>query len=442
MTSQKQIHLGAFMTAPGQNAYAWRHPDVAADLGLNLAEYTRAAQIAERGLFDTMFLADNLGVWERELASGGRAGQIVHFEPITLLAALAVSTAHLGLVATQSTSFSAPYTLARQYMSLDHLSAGRAGWNIVTSLNDAEAHNYGLEEHYGHEDRYRRAEEFVDVVTGLWDSWEDDALLQDKESGIYFDPEKVHVLGHEGEFYRVRGPLNLSRSPQGRPVLVQAGSSSTGIALAGRVGEIIFTAQSILEDAQAFYREVKASATRFGRSEREIVVMPGLFPVPGRTRSEAEDRYAELEELVDMDSAIANLSANLQIDVSRFPLHEPVPALPESAALGTRQAVILERAYAQRMTLKELAVSVALTRGHQLIVGTAEDIVDRMQEWVDAGAADGFNIGPQTLPGGLADFVDIVVPELQRRGIYRTEYAGTTLRENLGIDRPGNRFAS
>lgn len=435
----KKIHLGAFMTAPGQHSYAWRHPDVTPDFGENLEAYVEAALTAERGLFDLMFLADNAGVWDRELQSGGKAGTIVHFEPITLLAALAARTTHLGLVATQTTSFSAPYTIARQYASLDHLSGGRAGWNVVTSMNEAEAYNFGLDTHYGHAERYRMAEEFVGVVLGLWDSYEDDTFVRDKESGVFFDPEKVHVLGHQGEFYRVRGPLNVSRSPQGRPVIVQAGSSPAGIALAGRVADVIFTAQNNLDGARAFYARAKEAAAAHGREADSVAVMPGLFPIVGRSQAEAEDTFELLKSLVDLPSAVDNLGSTVGADLSPYALDDPMPYLPDSIALGSRQAVILERAYAEGMTLRELAVSTATTRGHNLVIGTASDIADRMQEWFEAGAADGFNVGPQTLPGGLADFVDLVVPELQRRGLFRTEYEGSTLRDRLGLPRPVNR---
>lgn len=436
----KKIHLGAFMTAPGQHSYAWRHPDVVNDFGENLDAYTDAVLIAERGLFDLMFLADNAGVWDRELASNGTAATIVHFEPITLLAALAGRTEHIGLVATQTTSFSAPFTIARQYASIDHLSKGRAGWNVVTSMNEAEAYNFGLDAHYDHAERYRMAEEFVDVVVGLWDSYEDDTFVRDKESAIFFDPEKVHVLNHIGEFYKVRGPLNVSRSRQGRPVLVQAGSSPAGIALAGRVAEVIFTAQNKLDAAREFYEHIKSAAAENGRPPESLVVMPGLFPIVGRTQAEADDKFEELTSLVDIPSAVANLADTVGADLSGADLDEPMPYLPESIANGNRQAVILQRAYAESMTLRELAVSTATTRGHQLVIGTPELIADRIQEWVEAGAADGFNVGPQTLPGGLADFVDLVVPELQRRGLFRTEYEGRTLRENLGLPVPHNQF--
>lgn len=439
----KKMRLGAFMTSPGQNSFAWCHPDVAPDFGVNIDEYANALRIAERGKFDMMFLADNQGVWERELASLGTAGTIAHFEPITLLSALAVLTRRIGLVATSSTSFNYPWHVARQFASLDHISRGRAGWNVVTSANEAEAYNFGFERHFGHAERYRRAEEFVDVVIGLWDSFEDDAFVYDKKTGRFFDPDKLHVLNHDGEHLKVRGPLNVPRTPQGRPVIVQAGSSPAGIELGARTAEVVFTAQTILPKARDFYATLKNRMDFYSRSPDELKVMPGLFPVAGRTRAEAEDKYALLRSLVDVDTALTSLSSSLGgIDLSGYALDDPMPELPHANGWQSRQQVILDKAHAKGLTLRETAIDVASTRGHQLIIGTAEDIADHMQEWFEAGAADGFNVGPQTLPGGLADFVDLVIPELRRRGLFRDEYEGATLRENLGLSRPANRFAA
>jgi N-acetyl-S-(2-succino)cysteine monooxygenase len=443
MARQGMMRLGAFMTSPGQNSFAWCHPDVSADFGVNIQEYASALRIAERGKFDMMFLADNQGVWDREIASDGTAGTIAHFEPITLLSALAVLTRHIGLVATSSTSFNYPWHIARQFASLDHISHGRAGWNVVTSANEAEAYNFGLDQHYGHAERYRRAEEFVDVVLGLWDSFEDDAFIYDKRAGKFFEPGKLHVLQHVGEYYKVRGPLNVPRTPQGHPVVVQAGSSPAGINLAARTAEVVFTAQVLLKSARAFYVTLKDRMDSFDRSPDELKIMPGLFPVAGRTQAEAEDKYAVLRSLVDVDTALTSLSSSLGgIDLSGYDLDAPMPELPNASGWQSRQQVILDKARAQGMTMRETAVDVASTRGHQLVIGSAADIADHMQEWFEAGAADGFNVGPQTLPGGLADFVDLVIPELQRRGLFRTEYQGTTLRENLGLPRPANRHAA
>jgi FMN-dependent oxidoreductase (nitrilotriacetate monooxygenase family) len=429
------------MTSPGQNSFAWCHPDVTPDFGVNLKAYAEAVRIAERGKFDMIFLADNSGVWDRELASHGTAGTIAHFEPITLLSALAALTEHIGLVATATTSFHQPYILARQYLSLDHLSQGRAGWNVVTSANEAEAYNFGLDQHYGHAERYRRAEEFVDIVTGLWDSFEDDAFIYDKVSGQFFDPDKVHVLNHVGEHYKVRGPINVPRSPQGRPVIVQAGSSEAGIALGARTAEVVFTAQTLLSEAQHFYRTLKSKMAEYGRTPDQLKIMPGLFPIVGRTRAEAQEKYDLLRGLVNIDIALTALSSSLGgVDLSSYDLDGPMPVLPDANGWPSRQKVILEEAYVHGYTLRETAINVASTRGHHLVIGTAEDIADRMQEWFEAEACDGFNVGPQTLPGGMADFVDMVVPELQRRGLFRTEYEGTTLRDRLGLDRPSNSF--
>jgi FMN-dependent oxidoreductase (nitrilotriacetate monooxygenase family) len=439
MTRNGQLRLGAFMTSPGQNSFAWCHPDVAPDFGVNLDEYARAVRIAERGKFDLIFLADNAGVWDRELASNGTAGTIAHFEPITLLSALAALTEHIGLVATATTSFQQPYILARQYLSLDHLSHGRAGWNVVTSANEAEAYNFGFDAHYSHPDRYRRAEEFVDIVTGLWDSFEDDAFVYDKVNGRFYDPDKLHVLHHVGEHYKVRGPMNVPRSPQGRPVIVQAGSSEAGIALGARTAEVVFTAQTLVPEAQRFYTTLKTRMADFDRSPDELKIMPGLFPIVGRTAAEAEDKYAALRDLVHIDTALTSLSSSLGgVDLSGYGLDDPMPDLPNATGWQSRQKVILEEAHARGHTLRETAVNVASTRGHHLVIGTAADVADRMQEWFEAEACDGFNVGPQTLPGGLADFVELVIPELQRRRLFRTEYEGSTLRDRLGLARPAN----
>jgi FMN-dependent oxidoreductase (nitrilotriacetate monooxygenase family) len=431
------------MTSPGQNSFAWCHPDVTPDFGVNIDAYAEAVRIAERGKFDLIFLADNSGTWERELESEGTAGTIAHFEPITLLSALAVLTTHIGLVATATTSFQPPYTLARQYLSLDHLSHGRAGWNVVTSANEAEAYNYNRDAHFEHAERYRRAEEFVDVVTGLWDSFEDDAFVYDKQTGVFFDPDKLHILRHVGEHFKVRGPMNVPRSPQGRPVIVQAGSSEAGIALGARTAEVVFTAQTLLPEAQRFYAKLKGRMADFGRSPDELKILPGLFPIVGRTREEAHEKYDHLRSLVPVGTAVTSLSSSLGgIDLSVYDLDAPMPEVPHANGWQSRQKVILEEAYARGWTLRETAVNVASTRGHHLVIGTAEDVADRMQEWFEAEACDGFNVGPQTLPGGLADFVDLVIPELQRRGLFRTEYEGKTLRDRLGLARPENSFLS
>jgi FMN-dependent oxidoreductase (nitrilotriacetate monooxygenase family) len=440
----RKIRLGAFLYPTGHHVAAWRHPEATADAGVNLAHYQALAQTAERGLFDLLFLADGVGMRgdDREAMSRTAIRYTGQFEPLTLLSALAVSTSRIGLVATASTTYNEPYHLARKFASLDHISGGRAGWNVVTSADDHEARNFGLGEQLPHAQRYRRAEEFVDVVTGLWDSWEDDAYPRDKDSGIYFDPSRLHVLNHEGDHFRVRGPLNVPRAPQGHPVVVQAGSSGPGKALAARTGEVIFTAQQTLPDAVEFYASLKAQAASFGRSAGDILIMPGIFPVVGRTRAEAEDLFAELQDLIHPAVSVSLLSALFGYDLSDYPLDGPLPDTPPSQGHQSRQQVFIDKARRENLSILQLANAVAGARGHWQVVGTAEDIVDVMQERFEAFGADGFNVMPPFFPGGLESFVDLVVPELQRRGLYRTEYEGRTLRENLGLVRPAHRAAT
>jgi FMN-dependent oxidoreductase (nitrilotriacetate monooxygenase family) len=432
------MKLGAFLTATGQHVAAWRDPAVKPDGGVNFEEYARAAAIAERGRFDMMFLADNAGVWQRDIDSGGRSSRAAYFEPITLLSALAARTSRLGLVATATTSFNEPYHVARKYASLDHISQGRAGWNLVTSANEAEAFNFGFDEHLRHAERYERATEFADVVLGLWQSWDDDAFDRDAASGRYFDPEKLRVLNHKGRYFSVRGPLNVPRTPQGRPIIVQAGSSDAGMDLAASCADVVFTAQPALADAQAFYKELKGRLARYGRAPDDLKIMPGLSPVAGRSRAEAQATFDGLQALMDPQIALGMLMSLIGVDLRAYPIDGPFPDLLESNTGKGRLKVVADTARRENLTILQLATKVAGARGHHMAIGTAADIADRMEEWFRAGAADGFNIMPQTLPGGLEDFVDLVVPELQRRGLFRTEYEGSTLRENLGLPWPAS----
>lgn len=437
----KRMRLGAFLTATGQHVAAWRHPGVLADMGTNLAAYIDVAKTAERGKFDMMFLADNAGVWQRDIDSRGHSSRAAYFEPITLLSALASHTTRLGLVATMTASFTEPYNVARLYASLDHLSGGRAGWNLVTSANGAEALNFGYDEHMQHAERYDRAREFAQVVLGLWDSWADDAFLLDKESGRYFDPDRLHVLKHIGQHFKVRGPLNVPRSPQGRPVLVQAGSSEAGIDLAAETAEVVFTAQALMSEARTFYQTVKQRAAAFGRDPETIKIMPGLSPVVGRTRSDAHDKFDELQQMIQPEIGLPFVSAMVGgFDLSSYDPDGPLPELPETNLGKGRQRLVIDTAIRENLTIRQLWMRVAGARGHQIVIGTAQDVADRMEEWFTGGAADGFNIMPQTLPGALNDFVELVIPELQRRGLFRCEYDGRTLRENLGLPRPPNQY--
>lgn len=437
--TSRKMHLGAFLPAPGHHVAAWRHPNTPPNGGLHIAHYTRLAQTAERGLFDLMFLSDGAGIRTHYANADelSRWGRVVQFEPLTLLSALSGVTSRLGLVATSSTTYNEPFHLARMFSSLDHLSDGRAGWNIVTSVTDAEAQNFNLERQPSHQHRYERAEEFVRVVTGLWDSWDDDAFLFDKESGRYFDPDKLHMLNHKGRFFSVRGPLNLSRSPQGYPVLVQAGSSPTGMAFASRWAEVVFTAQQTLAQGQAFYSDLKKQVSDVGRDPDSAVVMPGVFIVVAKTRAEAEDKYELLQDRIDPVVGLGLLTGLIgDVDLTGYPLDGPLPVLPETEGSTSRQRLVYEQARSEKLTIRELIRKVAGGRGHGMVIGTPSDVADHLEEWFRSGAADGFNVMPPQLPDGLEDIVDLVVPELQRRGLFRTEYLGRTLRDHLGLTRP------
>ena len=439
----RQLRLGAFLMASGHHLAAWRHPRAWAGGGVDFEHFKRLARTAERGRFDAIFFADNLALLgPPELASLTIGGDVL--DPLILLAGLASVTEHLGLISTVSTSYNDPYLLARRFASLDHISGGRVGWNLVTSATDQEAQNFGRERIDDHADRYARAEEFIDIATGLWDSFDDDAFVRDKASGRFFDPAKVHVLDHRGAHYPlVRGPLNLPRGPQGHPVLVQAGSSEPGKELAARTAEVVFTAQQTLAGAQAFYADLKGRLGRYGRTADELKIMPGISPVLGRTRAEAEDRFAELQELVDPRLGLGLLAGMAGgFDLSQYPLDGPLPELPESNAMKSRQSLFIDLARRENLTIRQLYLRVASARGHHTVIGTPVEVADVLEEWFTQGAADGFNIMPPFLPDGLDDFVDLVVPELQRRGLFRTEYEGRTLRDNLGLKRPASRYAT
>ena len=441
-TSHRQkMSLGAFVHETGQHVAAWRHPDAYAESGTNFAHMVETVQTAERGLFDLFFLADSAAMSTMgNHESQGRMGKVVKFEPITVLSALAAVTRRIGLVGTVSSTFHDPYILARQFASLDQISGGRAGWNLVTSNNEAEAANHSLDRHPAHADRYDRAVEFASIVQGLWESWDDDAFIRDKASGVFYDPDKVHALNHQGKHFSVRGPLNVARSLQGRPVLVQAGASDTGRDVAAQTAEVVFTAQTTFGQAREFYADVMDRLPRFGRSAQDVCILPGLYPVVGRTRAEAEEKFAYLQSLIEPSVGLAVLGHTIGVpDLSQYPLDGPVPEMGVTNGPRSRQALLLEAARRDNLTLRELCLLNAGPRGHLLICGTPADIVDEMEHWFRDGAADGFNVMPAWLPGSLDDFVDMVVPELQRRGLYRTAYEGSTLREHLGLRRPVSR---
>jgi len=437
-----QIKLGAFLLFTGHHVAAWRHPQ--ASVGTEFENYFQLARLAESAKFDAIFVADSVAARLNDLDAASRKAHsgIYPFEPITLLSALSSVTRNIGLVATASTSFSDPFNLARQFASLDRLSGGRAAWNLVTSADPDAAFNFGHDQQVLHSDRYDRAEEFADVVLGLWDSFEDDAFVRDKESGRYFDPDKLHRLGHSGRHFKVRGPLNIPRSPQGRPVLVQAGASEPGKELAARTAEAIFAAQITLDEATAFYADVKGRLSRFGRSHDDLKILPGIFPVVGRTRSEAWEKFEALQELIQPEVGLNLISQLAGVDLRDFPLDGPVPEHPAATNAGkSRQALVLDLARRENLTIRQLYLRIAGARGHWQVVGTAGEIADAMEERFQNFGADGFNIMAPVMPGGLEDFIELVVPELRRRGLFRSEYEGATLRDNLGLKRPENRFA-
>ncbi|MFO1086618.1 MAG: LLM class flavin-dependent oxidoreductase [Reyranellaceae bacterium] len=442
MKQRRMMRLGAFVHETGQHVAAWRHPEAHTESGVSFAQMVETARLAERGKFDLLFLADSAAVSLAGSADArGRMGKVVKFEPMTILSALAAVTKNLGLVATSTTTYNEPYTLARQFASLDQISGGRSGWNLVTSNNEADALNYSRDEHLAHADRYERANEFADVVNGLWDCWDPDAFLRDKESGVFFDPSKVHVLDHKGKHFKVRGPLNVARSPQGRPVLVQAGASGTGRDVAARLAELVFTAQTTIEQGKEFYSDVMARLPKFGRTPQEVKVMPGFYPVVGRTEAEAKEKFDYLQSLIQPSVGLAILEHTIGVHgLDKLPLHGPVPEMADTNGPLSRQRLLLEAARRDKLTLWELCLLNAGPRGHVLAIGTPRQVADVMEEWFVNHAADGFNVMPAWLPGSLADFVDLVIPELQRRGLFRTEYEATTLRGNLGLPMPRSRF--
>jgi alkanesulfonate monooxygenase len=440
MSSRRQLHLGAFMRPASIHTGAWRYPGAWPDMNFNFAHIKESIQKLERAKFDAFFMADHMAVLNMPMDALKRSHTATSFEPFTLLSALSQATERIGLVATGSTTFDAPYHIARRFASLDHLSNGRAGWNIVTTSNPDAALNFGLKEHMEHGERYRRAREFYDVVTGLWDSWADDAFLRDVEDGIFFDPAKMHVLNHKGKYLSVRGPLNIARSVQGWPVIVQAGASEAGRQLAAETAEAVFSAQSDIAAGRQFYADVKGRMVKLGRGREHMKILPGCFVVVGDTVEQAREKRAKLDSLVNYANAIASLSIALGHDASKFDPDRPLPDdIPESNASksGRERAIALGRR--ESLTVRQLAQRLGGYSGLAM-VGTAQTIADEMEEWLETEASDGFTLMFPYLPGGLDDFVERVVPELQRRGLFRRDYEGATLREHLGLPRPKNRF--
>ncbi|MFI6443446.1 LLM class flavin-dependent oxidoreductase [Kitasatospora sp. NPDC050543] len=437
---ERRLHLNLFLMGVGHHEAAWRHPRTDPEQAGDIAHFQRLAQQAEAASFDSVFLADGV-----EARSDGGWGLTSHFEPFTLLAALATVTERIGLIGTVSTGFTEPYNLARQFASLDHISHGRAGWNIVTSAGDRAAQNFSRSANQEHAVRYERADEFLDVVTALWDSWEDGALLLDRARGAFADQTKVHDIDHVGKHFQVRGPLNIPRSPQGHPLLVQAGSSADGKAFAARWAEAVFTAQQTLAEGQAFYADLKRQAGEAGRHPWQVKILPGVVPVLGSTEAEARALDEELDALINPARAVGVLSTVLGVDLTDHPLDEPLPPLPPLAEINgakSRFELIRDLAERERLTLRQLVGRLGGGRGHQVVVGTPEQLADHIETWFGQGAADGFNIMPPVLPGGLTDFVEQVLPILRKRGLFREGYTGRTLREHYGLPRPAGRYAA
>jgi FMN-dependent oxidoreductase (nitrilotriacetate monooxygenase family) len=437
--ARRMMRLGAFMRPIAIHTGAWRYPGAYPDANFNFGHYRRFIQRLEAAKFDAFFMADHLAVLNMPVEALRRSHTVTSFEPFTLLGALAGATEHIGLVATASTTFDLPYHIARRFASLDHISEGRAGWNIVTTSNPDAALNFGLDQHMEHDERYRRAREFYDVVTGLWDSFADDAFVRDVESGTYFDPAKMHVLGHKGKYLSVRGPLNIARPVQGWPVIVQAGASEPGRQLAAETADVVFAGHGNLEAGRAFYADVKGRMEKLGRDRDHLKILPGAFMVVGDSVEEAKAKRARLDSLVHYDSAIASLSIALGTDAAKFDPDGPLPEVPETNASKSGRERVIALARRESLTVRQLAQRLGGYAG-LAFVGTPESIADEMEEWIETEGSDGFNVLFSHLPGGLDDFVDKVVPVLQRRGLFRREYEGKTLRENLGLPRPANRF--
>ena len=441
----KQLKLGAYFS-PGGHQAGWRHPDAVPNVLMDFELVARMAQTAERGKMDAIFFPDSAGMAGSTALDAGdlaraRRGRCVYIEPASLLAGVAARTSHIGLIATMTTSYNEPFHVARRFASIDHISGGRAGWNLVTSQIEDESFNFGRETHLEHGARYERAAEFCDVVTGLWDSWDDDAFVLDKAAGQFFDAGKVHFLRHEGAHFNVRGPLNVTRSPQGRPVVAQAGTSEVGRDLAARTADLVFTAQLSMADAQEFYADVKARTARYGRGPDDIKVLPGLTVIVGRTQAEAEAKFAWLADMLPDEVAVHALARLTgDVDLMQCDLDGPLPALAPSNSARGRQKMLTDLSDGG-MSIRQIARRFAVGSGHDAIIGTPAMIADHMGRWLAAEAADGFNIMSPYLPGPLEEFVALVIPELQARGLFRTEYEGRTLRENLGLPIPGSRFA-
>ncbi len=441
MSTKRKLHFNAFMRPATIHTGGWRYPGAFADANFNLNHIIRFIQKLEEGKFDTFFMADHLALLNMPIEALKRSATPTSFEPMTLLSALAMVTKKIGLVATSSTTYDAPYHVARRFASLDHISGGRSGWNIVTTANPNASRNFGIEFQMEHDERYSRAKEFYDVVTGLWDSWEDDAFVRNQKTGIFFDTEKMHILNHQGKYLKSRGPLNIARPIQGWPVIVQAGASNAGRQLAAETAEIVFTSQPTIDHAREFYSDVKGRMKQIGRNPRHMHILPACMVIIANSLEEAKERRAKLDSLVHFESAIASLSIALGTDASVFDPDGMLPDIPETNAGQSSREKAIRIAKEEGLTVQQLAQRIG---GHSslCLMGPPELVADQMEEWLSTGGADGFTIQFPYLPQGLDDFVEKLVPILQKRGIYREDYEGNTLRENLGLPRPENQFLS
>jgi FMN-dependent oxidoreductase (nitrilotriacetate monooxygenase family) len=439
MSDRRQLALNLFIYPGGHHEAAWRYKGSAADRVLDITYYQELARRAEAHKFDAIFFADGPA-----LADNVRYAQRFRLEPITWLSAIAAVTRQIGLIATASTTYTEPYNLARLFASLDHISGGRAGWNIVTTSAPQAAQNFGLPEHPPHGERYERAREYLDVITRLWDSWEDDALVNDAASGVFADTGKIHAIDHVGKYFRVRGPLNVARSPQGRPVYVQAGSSDDGRAFAAHFAEAIFTAHQTLASAQEFYADIKQQAGSFGRGLDQIKILPGISPFIGSTQAEADRLQQEFNDLIQPEYSLTQLRQMIGLDLTGFDLDSPFPRhlIDASSVRGaaSRFKLVVDIVDRERPTIRQLVQRLAGARGHWVIAGPPEKIADNIQTWFESGAADGFNVMPPWLPGGFDIFAEQVVPILRKRGLFRDDYTGKTLREHYGLNRPASIF--
>jgi len=436
----RQLALNLFIYPAGHHEAAWRFRGSDPARVLDISFYQALAQRAEAAKFDAIFFADG-----PSLPENIRYSSRVRFEPLTWLSAIAAVTQKIGLIATASTTYNQPYNLARLFASLDHLSQGRAGWNIVTTSDSGAAQNFGLSEHPPHGERYETAREFVDVVTKLWDSWEDDALVADQDSGVFADSDKVHRIDHVGKHYRVRGPLNTARSPQGRPVYVQAGSSEDGRGFAAQFAEAIFTAHQTVESARAFYADIKTRARQLGRNPDHIRVLPGISPFIGSTQGEADRLEAEIDDLIQPAASLEQLKRMIGVDLTGYDLDGPVPRhlinTGGASGVASRFKLVVDIVDREHPTIRQLIKRLAGARGHWVLTGTPDKVADSIQTWFETGAADGFNVMPPWLPGGFDAFVDEVLPLLRKRGLFREDYTGSTLREHYGLPRPASGYA-